>query len=145
MAQEREAAGSVTEFEHACLIRGDGGAAVRRVLDSIANKWTMLVVATLDAGTLRFSELRAHIPGVSQRMLTLTLKNLQRDGLVSRTAYAEVPPRVEYALTDLGRSLIGPSLALAAWAVEHGPAIEARRATDEMPRTAPDSRAPLAP
>lgn len=75
----------------------------------------MLVVATLDGRCLRFTELHKHIPGTSQRMLTLTLRNLERDGLVSRTAYAEVPPRVEYALTPMGKSLIPPALALAGW------------------------------
>ena len=69
----------------------------------------MLVVATLDGRCLRFTELHQHIPGISQRMLTLTLRNLARDGLVSRTAFAEVPPRVEYALPPMGKSLIPPA------------------------------------
>ncbi|GAA1069937.1 MULTISPECIES: helix-turn-helix domain-containing protein [Kitasatospora] len=118
----------MTQYEHTCMIRGDGGSTVRAVLDRICDKWTLLVVATLDEGRLRFGELHRHIPGISQRMLTLTLRNLQRDGLVSRTAHAEVPPRVEYALTDLGRSLIPPALALAGWAVEHNARIQASRA-----------------
>ncbi|MEU7823540.1 helix-turn-helix domain-containing protein [Catellatospora sp. NPDC049133] len=116
------------EYEHTCLIRGDDGQTIRAILDRICNKWTLLVVATLDQGTLRFSDLHQQIPGISQRMLTLTLRNLERDGLVSRTVYAEVPPRVEYALTANGKSLIPPALALAGWAVEHVPHIEASRA-----------------
>jgi DNA-binding HxlR family transcriptional regulator len=79
------------------------------------------VVATLDDGRLRFTELRDRIPGISQRMLTLTLRHLERDGLVSRTVHAEVPPRVEYELTELGRSLVEPAVTLAEWAVEHDP------------------------
>ncbi|WP_329035062.1 helix-turn-helix transcriptional regulator [Streptomyces sp. NBC_00178] len=114
--------------EHTCMIRGDGGRTIRAVLDRICDKWTLLVVATLDEGRLRFTELHTRIPGVSQRMLTLTLRNLERDGLVSRTAYAEVPPRVEYALTALGKSLIAPALALAGWAAEHDAEIQASRA-----------------
>lgn len=87
----------------------------------------MLTVATLEQGRMRFSHLHQHIPGISQRMLTLTLRNLERDGLVSRTVYAEVPPRVEYALTPQGESLIPPALALARWAVEHNGEIQASR------------------
>ncbi|MET9252473.1 helix-turn-helix domain-containing protein [Streptomyces sp. NPDC003717] len=117
-----------SKYQHACMIRGDGGRTVRAVLDRICDKWTLLVVATLEDGPLRFSELRRRIPGVSQRMLTLTLRHLERDGLASRTAYAEVPPRVEYALTGLGRSLIAPALALAGWAVEHNADIQSSRA-----------------
>ncbi|MGA5731961.1 winged helix-turn-helix transcriptional regulator [Streptomyces seoulensis] len=82
-------------------------------MNRIRDKWTLLVIATLAESRLRFTDLFRRLPGISQRMLTLTLKNLERDGLVSRTAYAEVPPRVEYALTDTGRSLIIPALTLA--------------------------------
>lgn len=125
----REAQGMVmSQYEHTCLIRGDGGRTIRAILDRICNKWTLLIVATLDRGALRFTELHQQIPGISQRMLTLTLRHLEHDGLVSRTAYAEVPPRVEYALTPTGKSLIPPALALAGWAIEHVPHIEASRA-----------------
>ncbi|MFE6931694.1 winged helix-turn-helix transcriptional regulator [Streptomyces sp. NPDC057699] len=117
------------QYEHTCMIRGDGGRAIRGILDRICDKWTMLIVATLDEGRMRFTHLHQHIPGISQRMLTLTLRNLERDGLVSRTAYAEVPPRVEYALTDRGKSLIPPALALARWAIEHSNDIQASRDT----------------
>ncbi|MGC5015589.1 winged helix-turn-helix transcriptional regulator [Streptosporangium sp. DT93] len=117
----------MSEYEHTCMIRGDGGRAIRAILDRICNKWTLLVVATLDRGSLRFTDLHRQVTGISQRMLTLTLRNLERDGLVSRTVYAEVPPRVEYALTSAGKSLIPPALALAGWAIEHIPHIEASR------------------
>ena len=118
----------MAQYEHTCMIRGDGGQSIRAALDRICDKWTMLIVATLDEGRMRFTELQKHIPGISQRMLTLTLRNLERDGLVSRTAHAEVPPRVEYALTPLGTSLIPPALALAGWAIEHNTQIQASRA-----------------
>ncbi|WSA58371.1 helix-turn-helix transcriptional regulator [Nonomuraea fuscirosea] len=113
------------------MIRGDGGRTLRAVLDRICNKWTLLIVATLDRGSLRFTDLHQQVPGISQRMLTLTLRNLERDGLVSRTVHAEVPPRVEYALTPTGKSLIPPALALAGWAIEHVSHMEASRAAYE--------------
>lgn len=92
---------------------------IRHVLDRVGDKWSVLVVGTLEGGALRYSELVWAIPGISQRMLTLTLQQLAQDGIVSRTAYAEVPPRVEYELTALGRSLLNVVLGLAAWAVDH--------------------------
>jgi DNA-binding HxlR family transcriptional regulator len=118
----------VSKYEKSCLIRGDGGRAIRGILDRIGDKWTLLVVATLDGPPLRFSALQARIPGISQRMLTRTVRNLERDGLVSRTVYAEVPPRVEYELTSTGRTLIEPAVALAEWAVDHNPEIEQHQA-----------------
>jgi DNA-binding HxlR family transcriptional regulator len=121
----------VEEFGHACMIRGDGGRTLRQILDQICNKWTLLIVATLDQRTLRFTDLHQQVTGISQRMLTLTLRNLERDGLVVRTVHAEGPPRVEYALTPTGRSLLGPALALAGWAIEHVPHIEASRVAYE--------------
>jgi DNA-binding HxlR family transcriptional regulator len=119
----------VSWYERLCLIRGDQGKSIRSVLDRIGDKWTLLVVATLHDGKLRFTELQQQIPGISQRMLTLTLRNLERDGLVTRTVYAEVPPRVEYELTELAGTLIPHAVALADWAVEHNPTIEAERAS----------------
>jgi DNA-binding HxlR family transcriptional regulator len=124
-------AGPGTQYEHTCMIRGDGGQSIRAVLDRICDKWTLLIVATLDEKRMRFGELHEHVPGISQRMLTLTLRNLTRDGLVSRTAFAEVPPRVEYALTPLGKSLIPPALALAGWAMENNARIMESRAAHE--------------
>jgi DNA-binding HxlR family transcriptional regulator len=97
------------------------------VLARVGDKWTVQVIVELGEGPLRFNELRRTISGVSQRMLTLTLKNLERDGLVSRTVTASVPPRVDYALTDLGRSMLGPVRALGEWAADHIPQMDAAR------------------
>ena len=116
-----------SEYEHSCGGR-DGGKAIRDVLDRIGDKWSLLVIGTLQDGRLRFTALQRHIPGISQRMLTLTLRQLERDGLVVRTVHAEVPPRVEYELTAMGSTLVDSALALAKWAVEHHPTIEASRA-----------------
>lgn len=104
---------------------------VREILDRVGDKWSVLVVALLRDGAKRFSELRRAIDGISQRMLTLTLKGLERDGLVTRTVYATIPPRVDYELTALGHTLLKPITALADWADENRPAIvEARRKFD---------------
>jgi DNA-binding HxlR family transcriptional regulator len=89
------------------------------LLQRIGDKWTVLVVTTLSKGSKRFNELRREIPSVSQRMLTLTLRNLERDGLVSRTVTPTIPPRVDYELTELGRSLVGPLHAIELWALDH--------------------------
>ena len=89
------------------------------LLQRIGDKWTVLVVTTLADGSKRFNELRREIPTVSQRMLTLTLRNLERDGLVSRTVTPSIPPRVDYELTELGHSLVGPLHGLELWALEH--------------------------
>jgi len=92
---------------------------ISTLLARIGDKWTVLVVMTLAAGSKRFNELRREIPSVSQRMLTLTLRNLERDGLVNRTVTPSIPPRVDYELTDLGRSLQEPVLALSQWALDN--------------------------
>jgi DNA-binding HxlR family transcriptional regulator len=92
---------------------------ISTLLSRIGDKWTVLVVSSLADGSRRFNELRRDIPSVSQRMLTLTLRNLERDGLVSRKVTPSIPPRVDYALTELGHSLQQPVLALANWALEH--------------------------
>ncbi|WP_239134154.1 winged helix-turn-helix transcriptional regulator [Rugosimonospora africana] len=92
---------------------------IREILDLVGDKWSVLIIGTLESGPTRYSDLTDAIPGISQRMLTLTLKQLRRNGLVTRTAYPEVPPRVEYALTDLGASLLSTVLALAAWSADH--------------------------
>lgn len=115
-------------YEGSCQERHGDGKAIREILGRIGDKWSLLVIATLDGGALRFSELQRHIPGVSQRMLTLTVRQLERDGLLTRTVFAEVPPRVEYELTPVGRTLIEPSVALARWAIANYPDIEAARA-----------------
>ncbi|GAA3803977.1 MULTISPECIES: winged helix-turn-helix transcriptional regulator [Amycolatopsis] len=92
---------------------------VRRILDRIADKWSLLVIALLDRRTMRFSELRRAIDGVSQRMLTVTLRHLERDGIISRTVYPVVPPRVDYELTPLGISLHQVIKSLVTWTEEH--------------------------
>src|SRR2546421_2349465 len=87
--------------------------AVREVLNRVGDKWSVLVVELLGDGTKRFSELRRSIEGISQRMLTLTVRGLERDGLVTRTVFPTVPPRVDYQLTAMGRTLLKPIRALA--------------------------------
>ena len=91
----------------------------RRLLDRIGDRWTVLVVGVLGDGPRRFSEIRRAVDGVSQKMLTQTLRGLERDGLVTRTVFAEVPPRVEYELTEAGRTLQEPLKALERWSIEH--------------------------
>jgi DNA-binding HxlR family transcriptional regulator len=93
--------------------------AVSDVLARVGDKWSVLVVTRLGGGPLRFNELRRSIGGISQRMLTLTLRGLERDGLITRTVFASVPPRVEYALTALGRDLLAPVSALGDWALRN--------------------------
>jgi DNA-binding HxlR family transcriptional regulator len=95
------------------------GCPARQVLDRIADKWTVLVVLALAAGPLRFSRLRAKVEGVSQKMLTQTLRGLERDGMVNRTAYPTVPVTVEYELTLLGRSLVDVVVGLRRWSHAH--------------------------
>ena len=90
--------------------------AVSDVLDRVGDKWSVLVVVTLGDGPKRFNELRRSIASISQRMLTLTLRGLERDGLVTRTVFPTIPPRVDYKLTELGRSLLQPVAALGDWA-----------------------------
>lgn len=100
---------------------------VAEILSRVGDKWTVLVVSHLGRGPCRFNELKRQIDGVSQRMLTLTLRGLERDGLLSRTVYPSIPPRVEYTLTDLGRSLLLTVQALGEWAIVNRPAIETAR------------------
>jgi DNA-binding HxlR family transcriptional regulator len=101
--------------------------AVSEVLARVGDKWTVLVVSTLGDGPKRFNELRKALGSISQRMLTLTLRGLERDGLVTRTVFPTVPPRVEYALTKLGRSLLEPVSELGLWARRNRPAIQDAR------------------
>jgi DNA-binding HxlR family transcriptional regulator len=110
---------------------------VSSILSRIGDKWTVLVVMMLADGPRRFNDLKRSIDGVSQRMLTLTLRGLERDGMVTRTIYPTIPPKVEYRLTDLGQSLRVPVDALGTWAFEHLPCIAAAR-------TAFDARADAA-
>jgi DNA-binding HxlR family transcriptional regulator len=105
--------------------------AVSEVLSRVGDKWTVLVVSTLGDGPKRFNELRKALGSISQRMLTLTVRALERDGLVTRTVVATIPPRVTYELTKLGRSLLEPVSGLGSWARKNRNAIEdARRRFD---------------
>ncbi|MFE2039440.1 winged helix-turn-helix transcriptional regulator [Streptomyces sp. NPDC059477] len=101
---------------------------VRQILDRIADKWSLLVIALLDTRRLRFTELRREIDGVSQRMLTVTLRQLERDGLVERTVHPVVPPRVDYELTSLGKTLHATIQSLVTWTEEHQLEIAGARA-----------------
>ena len=102
------------------------------VISLVGDKWSVLVVSTLGGGTLRFSELKRAVEGISQKMLTTTLRGLERDGYLTRTVYPTVPPRVDYELTPLGRELLEPVAALGNWAVaNHARVIAARRAYDD--------------
>jgi DNA-binding HxlR family transcriptional regulator len=114
---------------------------ISTLLSRIGDKWTVLVVTTLGEGPRRFNELRREIPSVSQRMLTLTLRNLERDGLVSRTVTPSIPPRVDYALTEVGRSLLMPVNALAQWAIDN---VETIHAAQSRFDTEADARAEAA-
>lgn len=97
----------------------EGCLAVREVLNRVGDKWSVFIVGMLGEGPKRFSDLRRSIEGISQRMLTLTLRGLERDGLVTRTVYATIPPRVDYALTPLGKTLLVPVKALTTWAADN--------------------------
>jgi DNA-binding HxlR family transcriptional regulator len=101
--------------------------AVSEVLARVGDKWTVLVVSTLGDGPKRFNELRRALGSISQRMLTLTLRALERDGLVTRTVFPTIPPRVDYELTKLGYSLLEPVSALSFWARKNRPAIQDAR------------------
>src|ERR1700689_3294318 len=101
--------------------------AAREVLNRVGDKWSIYIVGYLRDGPLRFNELRRCIEGISQRMLTLTLRGLERDGLVTRTISPTIPPRVDYELTRLGRGLSEPGIALGEWAKTHQDEIEAAR------------------
>src|SRR3954469_8098457 len=114
---------SAPDHEHAqCKALG-------QLLDRVGDKWTVMVVGGLSKGPMRFNALLRLIGGVSHRMLTLTLRGLEHDGLVTRTVYPSVPAKVEYELTEVGRSLIKPLRALSEWVQRNQPAIEAARAS----------------
>ncbi|MBT2484141.1 MULTISPECIES: helix-turn-helix domain-containing protein [unclassified Microbacterium] len=118
---------------------------VRQILDRIADKWSLLVIALLDDRTMRFTELKRRIDGVSQRMLTVTLRQLERDGMVQRTVHPVVPPRVDYALTELGRSLHATVQSLVVWTESNQDAIAAARSTYDGGPDARDSGVTSAP
>ena len=100
---------------------------LRQTLEIISDKWATSVIYILSLGTRRYSELQSDIGGVSRRMLTRTLRNLERDGIVQRTDYDEQPPRVEYSLTSLGRSLVEPLRGICQWAIANFSTVEAAR------------------
>lgn len=108
---------------------------VRAVLDRVGEKWSILAIRMLGERPHRFNELRRALEGITQRMLTLTLRSLERDGLVTRTVTPTIPPSVEYALTPLGRSLRQPIDALTAWALDHHDAIVRARASFDTTET----------
>lgn len=112
------------------------GCPSRRLLDRIGDRWTVLVVGALATGPVRFSAIRRTVEGVSQKMLTQTLRGLERDGLVIRTVYAEVPPRVEYELTAAGQTLQEPLKALERWSIEHFGQVAASWQTYDEERSA---------
>ena len=115
--------------------------AISATLARIGDKWTLLVVKLLASGPMRFNEMRRTIGSISQRMLTLTLRGLERDGLVTRTVFPTIPPRVEYELTRLGRTLRVPVIALAEWARKNLPTMEeARKAFDAGSTAKPSHR-----
>jgi DNA-binding HxlR family transcriptional regulator len=138
--------GTVSTVTHTLETASNRGAS--EVLDRIGSKWAVHVVQLLGMRPLRFTDLRRGIDGISQRMLTVTLRGLERDGLVTRTVYAVVPPRVEYALTPLGSTLVPAVRALLQWADEHVSQIAAARvAYDGRPSDLPfqtDAQAHLA-
>lgn len=100
---------------------------VSQVLARVGEKWSVLIIMLLNSGPRRFTEIRRAVNGISQRMLTLCLRGLERDGLVKRTVYSVMPPRVEYELTPLGQSLTEPVIALGTWARDHIKEIDAAR------------------
>ena len=116
----------------------------REMLARVGDKWSVYVIHVLgDAGTLRFNELRSRVAGISQRMLTVTLRGMERDGLVTRTVYPEVPPRVEYALTRLGRTLRQLVRGLVEWSGAHLTEVDAARAAYDARNRRPVNPAPI--
>jgi len=107
---------------------------VREVLDLVADKWSLHVVSALGDGPRRFTELRRSVDGISQRMLTVTLRGLERDGILTRTVVAAMPPNVTYELTDLGETLLDATAPLIAWSVSSLPTIETARARYDRSR-----------
>jgi DNA-binding HxlR family transcriptional regulator len=115
----------------------DADCPTRRVLDRIADKWTALIIGLLEGEPKRFSQLQRGIGGISQKMLAQTLRSLERDGLVLRTIYPEVPPRVEYQLTPVGRTLIEPIAAIRNWAESYIDAVAASQSQYDAAHPAP--------
>ena len=119
-----------------CGVEATTTCEIRDLLDRLADKWSLLVVELLGDGTRRFTELKREIDGISQRMLSRTLRQLERDGIVERTVYPTVPPRVDYALTEMGRSLHATTKALVVWTEAHQERIALSRRTYDERETA---------
>jgi DNA-binding HxlR family transcriptional regulator len=117
----------------------------REVLDRIGDKWSVYVIATLGGGTRRFTELRRNIDGISQRMLTVTLRGLERDGIITRTVHPVIPPRVDYALTPMGESLLETVAALVHWSEAHTQSIQQARARYDRDNQPPGQESPIMP
>lgn len=113
-----------------CFYLCDRGncAPIREILDRVGDKWSLYIIASLYEGPKRFSAIKREVNGISQRMLTLTVRSLERDGLLTRTVYPSVPPRVEYELTPLGHSLRDPIVRLIGWAIDNRNRMERARA-----------------
>jgi DNA-binding HxlR family transcriptional regulator len=119
----------------------DGCRAVSDVIARIGDKWTVYVVGTLSDGPMRFNEIKRAVGGISQRMLTLTLRGLERDGLLTRTVTPSIPPRVDYELTDLGRTLISILAPVGKWALDNRPTVEAARLAYDSKAEGPEEKA----
>ncbi|MEV4328113.1 helix-turn-helix domain-containing protein [Microbispora rosea] len=117
MSHQTEADRVLRSLGRACLEHDPD--VLRSVLDRVGDKWSLILIGLLDKGPMRFTELLRTAPGISRRMLTLTLRSLERDGLVKRVIYPEIPPRVEYEVTPFGRTLSEPVLALTRWAADN--------------------------
>lgn len=122
-------------LDPAAICRTSDPLAVRELLSRIGDKWTIFVVLSLNllGGRARFSELERAVPGISQRMLSVTLRSLERDGLVTREVFPEVPPRVEYEITPLGQSLLTPTQGLVDWAKAHWEKVHVAQASYDLP------------
>ena len=131
--------GTQKSLRHMC--NTEAGSEVRRVLDLVGDKWSLLVITLLGGGPRRFSELKREIGPISHRMLTLNLRQLERNGLVTRTVYPVVPPRVEYELTDLGQSLLTAIQGIIGWTLDHLPELATARAEYEARQSAAEEMA----
>lgn len=114
------------------VFRDIDNCAIRDVISQISDKWSIMILLSLAKGTLRFGQLRSRIENISQRVLTSTLRKLERDGYVEREVFAVIPPRVDYSLTEQGRSLLPPLVALCRWAESHQAGIRTARKTYEQ-------------
>ena len=131
-----ETAGDPGEVSEPRAVGQPTACRAREVLQRVGDKWSMLVIDLLGQGTMRFTELHRSVDGITARMLTVTLRGLERDGIVTRTIHPVIPPRVEYALTPMGRTLLDTIGQLVSWADSHLPEIEAARAAYDARRPA---------